>query len=112
MTYSLLLHNICWRNPFTWDYKELIEAKEEIKRGAALANKALENSLISSENYYWQDYFHMREMQLESIKRMTRLASYICQTMPQGKLLAEIFEKLSVAIKYDMELTVIKILEL
>ncbi|MFD0699015.1 aromatic acid exporter family protein [Paenibacillus sp. GCM10027628] len=88
-------------NTLVWDGKELLEAGEEIERGAALAKKSMENSLIFGGDPYWRVYFYMRGEQLESIQRMIGLVAQVYQTLPQGELVAAIFEELSHSVKED-----------
>lgn len=86
---------------FVWDGKELLDAKDEIERGAALAKRLMENSLMTEKDPYWQNYFIMRGEQLESVHRMLGLVAQIYLTLPQGKLLATIFEEISISVKED-----------
>ncbi|MEW9698868.1 aromatic acid exporter family protein [Paenibacillus sp. SI8] len=88
-------------NSIIWDGKELLEVGEEIERGAAVAKRTAENSLIFGGDPYWRVYFYMRGEQLESIHRMIGLVAQVYQTLPQGELVATIFEELSVSVKED-----------
>ncbi|MBD0380449.1 aromatic acid exporter family protein [Paenibacillus sedimenti] len=88
-------------NSLVWDGKELLEAGEEIERGAALANRSMENSLLFGGDPYWRVYFYMRGEQLDSIHRMIGLVAQVYQTLPQGELVAAIFEDLSQSVKED-----------
>jgi uncharacterized membrane protein YgaE (UPF0421/DUF939 family) len=88
-------------NSLIWDGKELLEAGEEIERGAAIAKRSMENSLIFGGDPYWRVYFFMRGEQLDSIHRMIGLVAQVYQTLPQGELVATIFEELSHSVKED-----------
>lgn len=88
-------------NSVIWDGKELLEVNDEIDRGAGLAKRAMDNTLIFGGDSYWRVYFFMRGEQLESIHRMIVLVAHVCQTLPQGELLAKILEDISQTVKED-----------
>ncbi|UJF36027.1 aromatic acid exporter family protein [Paenibacillus hexagrammi] len=88
-------------NTLVWDGKELLEAAEAIEKGAALAKRSLDNSLIFGGDPYWRVYFYMRGEQLDLIHRMTDLVARVYQTLPQGELVAAIFDDLSEHVKED-----------
>lgn len=88
-------------NTVIWDGKELLEVSEEIERGASLANRSMENTLLFGWDPYWRVYFYMRGEQLESIHRMIDLVAGVYQTLPQGELVAVIFEDISQTVKQD-----------
>ncbi|NEW06429.1 aromatic acid exporter family protein [Paenibacillus sp. SYP-B3998] len=88
-------------NSLVWDGKELLIVGEEIEHGAELAKRSMDNSLIFGGDPYWRVYFYMRSEQLESIHRMIDLVAQVYQTLPQGELVATIFEDLSQSVKVD-----------
>ncbi|MGG1550630.1 aromatic acid exporter family protein [Paenibacillus ferrarius] len=88
-------------NTIVWDGKELLEAGEAIERGADLAKRTMENTLLFGGDPYWRVYFYMRTEQLESITRMMDLVAQVYQTLPQGELVAAIFEDISQTVKED-----------
>ncbi|MNI28330.1 hypothetical protein D3C73_821030 [compost metagenome] len=88
-------------NDTVWDGKELLEAREAVDRGAELALKSADNTLIFNVETYWRVYFFMRGQQLDSIYRMMDLVAQVYQTLPQGELIALIFEELSSDVKED-----------
>ncbi len=88
-------------NTIIWDGKELLEAGEAIEEGSELARRSLDNTLFSIGETYWRVYFYMRGEQLDSIHRMTGLIAQVYQTLPQGELVATIFEELSVLVKEE-----------
>ncbi|WNR42303.1 aromatic acid exporter family protein [Paenibacillus roseipurpureus] len=84
-----------------WDGKEILEVSEEIERGASLAKRSMENTLLFGGDPYWRVYFFMRGEQLESIHRMLDLVAGVYQTLPQGEWVAAIFEDISQSVKED-----------
>lgn len=88
-------------NTVIWDGKELLEVSEEIERGASLAKRSMENTLLFGGDPYWRVYFYMRGEQLESIHRMIDLVAQVYQTLPQGEWVAAIFEDISQTVKED-----------
>ncbi|MFC5448229.1 aromatic acid exporter family protein [Paenibacillus aestuarii] len=88
-------------NSVIWDGHELLEASEEIERGAAIAKQSMENSLIFGGDPYWRVYFYMRGEQFESIQRMMGLVAQVYQTFPHGEPVAAILEELSQTVKED-----------
>ncbi|CAH0121132.1 MULTISPECIES: aromatic acid exporter family protein [unclassified Paenibacillus] len=83
---------------YIWSGRELLEAQEAIDSGIQLANKSVENQLIRPDDS-WLVYFYMRQQQLESIERMMAIISQVYQILPQGALVAELFEHLSEDVK-------------
>ncbi|OAS13937.1 aromatic acid exporter family protein [Paenibacillus oryzisoli] len=88
-------------NTVIWDGKELLEVSEEIERGASLAKRSMDNTLLFGWDPYWRVYFFMRGEQLDSIHRMIDLVAGVYQTLPQGELVAAIFEDISQTVKED-----------
>ncbi|TXK85100.1 aromatic acid exporter family protein [Paenibacillus sp. N3.4] len=84
-----------------WDGKELLEVGNEIDKGAELAKRSMDNTLIFGGDPYWRVYFYMRGEQLESIHRMIDLVAQVYQTLPQGEWIAAIFEDISQTVKED-----------
>ncbi|MDR6549628.1 aromatic acid exporter family protein [Paenibacillus qinlingensis] len=84
-----------------WDGKELLEVSEEIENGALMAKRSMDNTLLFGWDPYWRVYFYMRGEQLESIHRMIDLVAGVYQTLPQGELVAAIFEDISQTVKED-----------
>lgn len=83
------------RDPYhVWDGKEMIEAERAVQDGLSLANRALENQLISPSES-WSIYFYMRKEQLVRIESMLELISLVYQRMPQGEITAILFDTLS-----------------
>lgn len=83
------------RNPeYIWDGKELIEARSTIDQGITLAERALDNQLMYT-NEGWAIYLYMRKQQLDRIERMILLLSQVYRVMPQGESAAELFDQLS-----------------
>ncbi|GIQ67666.1 aromatic acid exporter family protein [Xylanibacillus composti] len=83
-----------------WDGKEYSDAVDAVEQGISLAAQADENALFRHE-HYWQEYFHMRRSQLESIGRMMGLVAQIYDKLPQAVLTAQVFEELSEDVKAD-----------
>lgn len=85
---------------YVWDGRELLEARETIQEGAELARKAAENRLFL-EDLYWNAYFHMRDQQLDVVEQMIDLVAQVYETLPPGRLTAELFEILSGDVKEE-----------
>lgn len=77
-----------------WNGKELIEVRNLVDRGLSSAHRAIENQIISP-NASWSIYFYMRKEQLERIESMMELISLVYQRMPQGEIVAMLFDRLS-----------------
>lgn len=89
------------RDPYhVWDGKEMIEAERTVQEGISLANRALENQLISPSES-WSIYFYMRKEQLVRIESMLELISRVYQRMPQGEITAILFDTLSRDVNKD-----------
>ena len=87
-------------NTYVWDGKEIIAAHASIDKGIRLSVQSNENALFR-EDLRWQIYFHMREQQLESIKRMLVSVAHVFQTLHHGKVLADVFEEFSEDLKNE-----------
>ncbi|MDF2815197.1 MAG: rane protein [Paenibacillus sp.] len=80
---------------YIWDGSELLEARAVIDEGVELARRAQENRLLVHEDLYWTAYFHMREQQLDIMEQMLGMVAQVYETLPTGKITAELFEVLS-----------------
>ncbi|MNQ94923.1 hypothetical protein D3C85_1104630 [compost metagenome] len=78
-----------------------MEVSRVIERGASLAKRSMDNTLLIGGDPYWRVYFYMRGEQLESIQRMMDLVAQVYQTLPQGEWVAGIFEDISQTVKED-----------
>jgi uncharacterized membrane protein YgaE (UPF0421/DUF939 family) len=83
-----------------WDGAELLAAQEAVEQGRALADKQQQNSLFWNGSY-WPIYFYMRGEQLDSIHRMASLVAQVYEDLPQGGLVARVFDELSEDVKVD-----------
>lgn len=96
-TFSVIFSNISrtLREPgFVWNGQEIIDAEMAIAKGITEAGRSLENQVINPKED-WKIYFYMRKQQLESIQYMLQLVSQMYEHMPQGELMADLFEQLS-----------------
>lgn len=90
------------RNPaHLWNGEELLHAHDAIERGAAKADNYRENRLIGYEKY-WRTYYAMRREQLDSISQMLPLLALAYEKVPQGELLAEVFDSLALEVMSDV----------
>lgn len=80
-----------------WDGKELIEASEILKKASNLVATDKENHLLRSKHTY-NDYFMMREKQLDLLRSMIPLVSRIDHVDLISDKIASFFEDLSDAV--------------
>ncbi|MEB3102734.1 aromatic acid exporter family protein [Ferviditalea candida] len=85
---------------YIWGGSELIAADASIRDGIHLSGTVAENALFKTDEY-WMQYFLMRRQQLDSIQRMMLLVSRVYETLPHGKMTAELFEALSKDVKQE-----------
>lgn len=85
---------------YIWDGSELISANDSVQEGSRLSEIIVENALFKTEEY-WMQYFLMRRQQLDSIQRMMLLVSRVFETLPHGKMTAELFDTLSKDVKQE-----------
>lgn len=83
-----------------WDGAELLAAQETVEQGRALADKLQQNALFWNGGY-WPIYFFMRGEQLDSILRMAEFVAQVYESIPEGELVANVFDELSRDVKVD-----------
>lgn len=90
------------RNPARlWDGQELLKAHAACEEGARLAELSRENRLWGAPSY-WETYFEMRRQQLEAIQQMLVQLAFVYDKMPQGELVAKLFDHLADDVKSDV----------
>ncbi|MBW7456563.1 aromatic acid exporter family protein [Paenibacillus sepulcri] len=94
------------RSPsLVWNGEELLKAGQVIDEGIKRADMRKENRLWGQSDdswKYWPTYFEMRRQQLESIQQMLVLLAFVYEKLPQGELVAELFESLPDDVKSDV----------
>ncbi|KIL39498.1 membrane protein [Gordoniibacillus kamchatkensis] len=83
-----------------WDGAELLAAGDTMNEGRALADKLQQNALFWNGGY-WPIYFYMRGEQLDSIFRMAQLVAQVYENIPQGDMVARVFDELSRDVKAE-----------
>ncbi|OXM16491.1 aromatic acid exporter family protein [Paenibacillus herberti] len=85
-----------------WSGSELLEADEAVREGLERALREQHNRPWQPD-FYWTSYFNMRKRQLEIIGTMMELLSYVYDhdRLPQGKLLAGLFDTMEGDIRSD-----------
>ena len=90
------------RNPdYVWSGEQLLAIERAIKEGMRLAEMSRENRFWRHQAY-WDIYFTMRGLQFELVQRMSEMIAFIYQKLPQGEMVAELFDHLSEDIKSDV----------
>lgn len=106
--FSVIFHYMAQtlRTPsIVWNGEEVLEASSVIEDGSRRAELNLENRLWGQDGEYWRywpTYFDMRQQQFESIGQMLVLLALVYETLPQGELVAELFDHLSDDVKSDV----------
>ena len=94
------------RSPdLVWNGEELLEANKMIKEGRNKSELNRQNRIWGQEDEssrYWPRYFEMRQQQFELIGQMLEKLSLVYETVPQGELLAEVFDHLADDVKSDV----------
>jgi uncharacterized membrane protein YgaE (UPF0421/DUF939 family) len=94
------------RNPaLVWNGGELLEAGQTIEEGLMRADMDRENRLWGQDSASWRyypTYFEMRRQQLESMQQMLVLLAFVYETLPQGELVADLFDHLADDVKSDV----------
>ncbi|WP_128895354.1 aromatic acid exporter family protein [Longirhabdus pacifica] len=83
-----------------WSGEELLQAEGILHEAKHIVENQSENMLFKS-NTAWATYFHMREQQLQSIKRMMRLVSHVYHLYTHNKMIAELLSELSEDVKNE-----------
>ncbi|MCM3748988.1 aromatic acid exporter family protein [Paenibacillus pasadenensis] len=85
-----------------WSGGELLEADAAVREGLERAMREQHNRPWQPD-FYWTSYFNMRKRQLEIIGTMMELLSYVYdhERLPQGGLLAELFDTMEGDIRSD-----------
>jgi len=84
-----------------WSGSQLLAAEAAIDDGLRLAERNRENRIWAHEAY-WRTYFEMRSRQLESIQLMAKDVAFVYESLPQGELVADVFERLSGDVASDV----------
>lgn len=84
-----------------WDGRQLLAAENAVSEGSRLAEAARENRPWNAQ-LYWNDYFHMRTQQFESVEYMIGLIAFVYEKLPQAELVADVFDRLSEDIKSEV----------
>ncbi|MFC5648403.1 aromatic acid exporter family protein [Paenibacillus solisilvae] len=106
--FSAIFHNMAQtlRTPsLVWDGEEVLEASKAIEEGTRRAELSLENRIWGQDGAYWRywpTYFDMRHQQFESIGQMLVHLSLVYESLPQGELIAELFDHLEDDVKSDV----------
>ncbi|SFS61922.1 aromatic acid exporter family protein [Paenibacillus sp. BC26] len=88
-----------------WNGEELLEAGQAIEEGIRRSEIARENRVWgqgSAYSRYWPNYFDMRQQQLDSISLMLTQLALVYESLPQGELVAELFEHLADDVKSEV----------
>ncbi|SDT55985.1 Uncharacterized membrane protein YgaE, UPF0421/DUF939 family [Paenibacillaceae bacterium GAS479] len=85
-----------------WSGSELLEADKAVSEGLERAMREQHNRPWQPD-FYWTSYFGMRKRQLEIIGTMMEFLSYVYdhERLPQGNLLAELFDTMEGDIRSD-----------
>ncbi|RXZ81896.1 aromatic acid exporter family protein [Paenibacillaceae bacterium] len=86
-----------------WNGEQLLQADKDIELGLLRSDIDRENRPWGYERY-WRTYFEMRRQQLDSIQQMLVLIAFVYEKVPQGELLAEVFEQLAEEVTSDVYL--------
>uniref|UniRef100_UPI000FDCC943 aromatic acid exporter family protein n=1 Tax=Paenibacillus xylaniclasticus TaxID=588083 RepID=UPI000FDCC943 len=90
------------RDPsYVWDGRELLDAHRTIEQGIRRSTISRENRFVRGEQY-WEIYYRMRNDQLESIQQMLVLLAFVYESVPQGGLIADVFQSLSKDVHSDV----------
>ena len=106
--FSVIFHYMAQtlRSPsLVWNGEELLEAGNVIEDGTRRAELNVENRIWGQDGDYWRywpTYFDMRHQQFESIGQMLVHLSLVYETLPQGELVAELFDLLSDDVKSEV----------
>ncbi|BBH19767.1 hypothetical protein Back11_11120 [Paenibacillus baekrokdamisoli] len=88
-----------------WNGQELLEASKVIEEGRRRSELSRENRIWGQDDEYWRywpTYFDMRQQQFESIGQMLVQLAFVYETLPQGELVAELFDHLADDVKSDV----------
>ncbi|WP_308634364.1 aromatic acid exporter family protein [Paenibacillus silvisoli] len=94
------------REPATiWNGEELLEAEQAIEEGMRRSDISRANRIWGQGSEYvryWPNYFEMRRQQLDAISSMLTQLALVYESLPQGELVAELFEHLSDDVKSEV----------
>ncbi len=84
-----------------WSGSELLIVEQEIATGSQMSLRTMENDMFSKSSAQWFQYFKMREEQFESLRQILTLSAQVSSSIPQGKILAEVFYLIGDDLKED-----------
>lgn len=84
-----------------WSGGQFLDAEHVLEDGIELSVRSKENRFWHGQAY-WVTYFDMRRRQYETIQHMASIIAFVYERLPQGDLLADMFDSLSEDIKSEV----------